>query len=199
CAAGLFSVTVVFDLGPGTSNLTSMGGSTDMFISKLDSNRGDFVWARSLGGSFIDNGTGIAVDGQGNVYTTGNFSDTVDFDPGPGTFNLTGVVPSNDIFVSKLDPSGNFLWSGSTGGFCNDVDLGIAADGSGNVYTTGFFSDTADFDPGPGTFNLTSASAGIDDVFVSKLDPSGNFVWARSLGGSGIDDGTGLAVDGQGN
>ena len=69
------------------------------------------------------------------------------------------------------------------------VAIALAADGS--VYTTGNYSGTANFNPG-GTFNLTSA--GGDDVYVSKLDSSGNFVWAKSFGGSGYDDVYGVAL-----
>ena len=175
-----------------TFNLTSSGGS-DVFVSKLDSD-GNFVWAKSMGGTGFDFGFGIAVDGSGNVHTTGQFrSTTADFDPGPGTFNLTSSG-SSDVFVSKLDSSGNFVWAKSMG---SSLSFGIAVDGSGNVHTTGSFSGTADFDPGPGTFNLTSS--GDLDVFVSKLDSNGNFVWAKSMRGTGFDQGRSIAVDGSGN
>ena len=83
--------------------------------------------------------------------------------------------------------SGNFVWARRLGGTSDDQGFSIVVDGSGNVYTTGFFDGTADFDPGAGTFNLTSA--GGQDVFVSKLDSSGNFVWARQLGGTSSDQG----------
>ena len=111
----------------------------------------------------------------------GSFQGTADFDPGAGTFNLTSAG-DYDIFISKLDSSGNFVWAKSLGGTGYDVSYGIALDSGGNVYTTGSFSGTVDFDPGAGTFNLTSAGTG--DIFVSKLDSNGNFVWARSLGGT---------------
>src|SRR3990172_4568019 len=89
-----------------------------------------------------------------------------DFDPGAGTSNLTSFG-SEDIFVSKLDSAGNFVYGRQLGGTLTDRGFGIAVDGSGNVYTTGFFQGTVDFDPGAGTSNLTSA--GDVDIFVSKL------------------------------
>ena len=191
---GLFQVTVDFDPGPGTFNLSAVGG-TDIFVSKLDS-AGNFVWAGIMGGNNFNSGSEIAVDGVGNVYTTGSFQDTVDFDPGTGTFNLTSAGGS-DIFVSKLDSAGDFVWAESMGGAGPDFGLGISVDGVGNVYTTGFFQSTADFDPSAGTFNLSSA--GDYDIFMSKLDSAGDFVWARSMGGVDLDEARDIAVDGAGN
>ena len=196
---GRFQSTFDFDPGAGTTNLTSAGGS-DVFISKLDP-LGNLLWAKGFGGSSSDVGTSIAVDSSGNVYTTGYFYETVDFDPGAGTTNLTSAGQA-DVFVSKLDPSGNLLWAKRFGGSGAAVDIGIsiAVDSTGNVYTTGRFEGTVDFDPGAGTTDL--ASAGGHDVFVSKLDPSGNLLWAKSFGGSGaaVDDaGFSIAVDSTGN
>ncbi len=157
---------------------------------------GDFVWARAMGGTYWDEGHAIAVDSAGNVYTTGYFRDTVDFDPGPGTYDLTSAGWA-DIFVSKLDSGGNFVWAKSMGGPSEDQGWDIAVDGAGNVCTTGYFFETADFDPGPGIYNLTSV--GEADIFVWKLDSSGDFVWAKSMGGTEWDMGNGIAVEGAGN
>ncbi len=191
---GTFAGTADFDPGAGTFNLTS-AGMEDIFISKLDAS-GNFLWAKRMGGASGDGGTSIAIDGSGNVYTTGGFSVTADFDPGAGTFNLTSVG-NFDIFISKLDASGNFLWAKALGGTSADYGLAIALDGSDNVYTTGYFQVTADFDPGTGTFNLTSA--GGTDIFIFKLDGSGNFVWANRMGGTSGDYGYSIALDGSGN
>ncbi len=191
---GFFIGTVDFDPSPAVNNLTSAGIS-DIFISKLDS-AGNFVWAKALGGSSFDYGTEIDIDDLGNVYTTGTFSDTADFDPDSGSFNLISSG-AFDIFVSKLDSAGNFIWAKSFGAANNDVGNGISIDSSGNVYTTGYFQDKVDFNPGTGTFNMTSA--GSFDVFVSKLDNAGNFVWTKAFGGTSPDIGEGIAIDGLGN
>jgi len=80
----------------------------------------------------------VAVDSSGNVYTTGHFGGTVDFDPGAGTTNLTSNG-HEDVFVSKLDSSGDLVWAKSFGGTGRDRGWAVAVDSSGNVYTAGFF------------------------------------------------------------
>ncbi len=153
---------------------------------------GDFEWAKGMGGAGQDVGNAITVDAAGNVYTTGYFYDTADFDPGAGVFNLTSAG-LQDIFVSKLDSSGNFVWAKRMGGTSYEVGNAIAVDAGGGIYTTGYFNGTADFDPGTGVFNLTTA--GLQDIFVSKLDSSGNFVWAKRMGGTASAVGNDIAVD----
>jgi hypothetical protein len=196
--AGSFRGTGDFDPGPNVFNLTAAGdfsnffdAKLDGFISKLDIN-GNFVWARRLGGVEHDQIHDIAVDAIGNVYVTGYFEGTVDFDPGAGVFNLTGAG-ERDIFICKLDSNGNLVWAKSMGGVGSDEGNGIIVDANGNVYTTGYFIGTADFDPGAGTFNLVSA--GFWDIFISKLDTNGNFVWAKRMGGAGNDFSNVIAMD----
>jgi hypothetical protein len=166
-----------------------------VFVSKLNSS-GNFVWAKRLGGVGTDIGNAVFVDAAGNVHTTGYFRGTADFDPGVGTINLTSAG-NQDIFISKLDSSGSFVWAKSLGGGNYDIGNAVFVDAAGNVHTTGYFSGTADFDPGVGTVNLTSA--GGDDVFVSKLNSSGSFVWAKSFGSSSTDTANAVFVDASGN
>jgi len=159
--------------------------------NQLDTS-GGLSWAKNMGGVSGELGRAIAVDTSGNVYTIGRFSGITDFDPGVGTFSLSSAGGA-DIFVSKLDGNGNFVWAKSLGGIGDDYSWDIAVDSSGNVYTTGRFQGAADFDPGVGTFNLTSA--GGVDIFVSKLDSNGNFVWAKRIGGTDHDESYGIVID----
>ncbi len=207
---GSFTTTVDFDPGAGTFNLTAPGSTpfngtppADIFISKLD-NAGNFLWAKQMGGTSDDYAMSITIDhaGSGAIYTTGSFRLTADFDPGAGVFNLIGPTggpqfPASDIFVSKLDTSGNFVWAKHLGENSGERGYSIATDNLGNVYSTGTFVGTADFDPGAGTFSLISA--GGQDVFISKLNSSGNFVFAKAAGGTGYDYGRSIAVDASGN
>ncbi len=155
-------------------------------------------WAKSMGGTQGDFGQDIAIDASGNVYSTGIFWATADFDSGPAVFNLTTPGGDHNVFVSKLDVNGNFVWAKSLGGSNTDYGHSIAVDASGNVITTGYFSGTADFDPGPAVFNLTSSGANAD-MFISKLDTDGNFVWAINIGANFIEYGYGVTVDDAGN
>ncbi len=192
---GSYNDTTDFDPGPGTTNLTPFGGGKDVFISKLNTS-GDFVWAKQFGGTDYDEGRSIAVDAAENVYVIGDFAGTADFDPGTGTFNLTSFG-NRDIFITKLDVNGNLLWAKQLGGISVDGGLSIAVDAVGNVYATGDFAGTADFDPGPGIFNFTSAAG--SDIFIIKLNVAGNLVWAKQFSGTGYDRARSIAIDTAGN
>lgn len=194
---GSFEDTVDFDPGLDTFNLIA-NGPWDIFISKLDS-QGNFIWAKTMSGPSAGSGQAIILDASANIYITGDFGGTVDFDPGPGTFNLT-AAGDPDIYVAKLDSSGNLIWAKRMGGnSINEIGISITLDGADNVYTTGWFQGTSDFDPGPGLFNLVSSSSSNTDIFVSKLDSSGNFIWAKSMGGTGVDEAWAITVDTWGN
>lgn len=159
-------------------------------------------WAKSIGGKSADESRSIAVDASGNVYSTGFYKGTADLDPGTGKMLFNAVdglftdIPA-DIYISKLDKDGKYIWAKSMGGIYADAGNSIAVDDSGNVFTTGYFRDTADFDPGIGTYILRSV--GDDDIFISKLDRNGNFVWAKSIGTDSKDAGNSISVDASGN
>lgn len=184
-----------FDPGAGTFKLVSKNNSDDIFVSKLDAS-GNFVWAAALGSNEFERGNSIGVDASGNVYTTGFFTGTGDFDPGAGTADLTSAG-SLDIFVSKLNSAGNFVWAKRIGSTSDDIGADLVLDPSGNVLVTGYFFGTVDFDPNAGIVNLTSAGSG--DIFVTKLDVDGNFVWAKNMGGTGFDNANTIALDASGN
>lgn len=154
-----------------------------------------YQWAKKFGGNRNDIGRTIKTDPLGNIYTMGTFSDTTDFDPEAGVLQL---IPegTSDIFISKFDASGNFIWAKQIGGVSGETPASIAVDDFGNVYATGSFTLGADFDPGPNKFELYSINGA---VFISKLDANGNFVWAKSTGGNAIVSGKSISVDKQGN
>lgn len=149
------------------------GGSG--FISKVDSS-GNVVWVKLLPRAAY----GVAVDSQGNVFATGDFFGTSDFDPGPGVHNLT-AAGGYDIFVEKLNSAGSFVWAGQLSGTSDEHALGLALDTNGTIVVTGSFVGTVDFNPGAGVFPLTSQNAGQTNAFYCKLTNSGAFVWAAQM------------------
>lgn len=182
---------VDFDPGPGTYTMTSNGGSYDIFVLKLSS-AGNFLWAKSIGGTTSDDGRAIDVDAAGNCFFTGKFEGTaVDFDPGPGTFTMNSSG-SQDSYITKLDANGNFVWAKQLGGSSSsDYGWDIEVDVLGNIFSTGYFGGSnIDFDPGPGVSPITGP------VYVNKFDNAGNFLWAKGYGASFSH---GITLDGSSN
>ncbi|GHB57833.1 SBBP repeat-containing protein [Persicitalea jodogahamensis] len=168
-------------------------GLADIFVAKLNTATGSLTWVKQIGGSRDDVGHSVAVDGSGNVYTTGYFSEEVDFDPGSGEFELSSPgIEKKDIFISKLNSSGNFVWARQLGGSLDDEGNSLALDASNNVFVTGSFRSTADFDPGAGAEEMTSA--GSKDIFIAKLTSAGALAWARRVGAGGDDVGNSIVV-----
>src|SRR5205085_691439 len=130
-------------------------------------------------------GYGIALDDLGNVYSTGIFSLTGDFDPGPGTYNMTSKG-SLDVFILKLDNGGNFVWAKQMGSTTNvDIGNGLDVDEAGNIYTVGFFWGTVDFDPEAGVHNETMVDYG--DIFIHKMSQCQNITFNNIKAFSCID------------
>jgi len=190
---GYFEGTVDFDPGAAVSNLTS-NGFIDLYVLKLNAS-GDFVWAKQIGGVDYDSGLSLNIDLNGNVIVGGSFQNSVDFDPSASTFSLNSFGTS-DAFLLKLDGTGNFVWAKQFGGIDSDVIWSIDVDANGNIYATGNFEGTADFDPGASTLNLISNGA--RDVFVAKVSSSGNIDWAKAFGDASSDYGQAISVDASG-
>ena len=204
--AGEFSGTVDFDPGSGVRAFTSNGG-IDVFLSKFDPN-GTFLWARTWGGSGRDVPTSLGVDGLGHVYITGPFQTTVDFNPDPALTEThsSNAGSLNNIFLSQFDANGTFLWTRTWGPADGGAEsYSLAVDATNRVYVQGDFSGTTtNFNPWDAqhpdvhTNHLPFAGAAYD-AFLSKFDASGTFMWAKTWGGEGYDDGTSVAVDSAGN
>lgn len=181
---GNFSATVDFDPGPAVASLTCTGTGYAAFLVKLNSN-GHFMWANNLAQSEYGNiGYSIAVAASGNVYVTGTFKGLTDFDPGSANSNINSINPSQDIFISKFDHNGNFIWSKQFSGTQGQIGYSIKVDAQENIYTTGVFYGQSDFDPGPAVYLLaanTALTGSWSDAFISKLDANGNFVWAKQI------------------
>ena len=178
---GEFDGTATFD----TITLTAPGfPNKDMFVAKYDPS-GNVDWANNAGGISGDRGSGIGVDNAGKTYVTGIFTNTAFFDT--ITLNSPG---SSDMYIVKYDVQGNVQWAKQAGAAgVWDYGLALDVDAWGNAYITGSFQGTASFDL------TTLTSAGLNDIFVAKYDSSGSLSWAVQGGGSGQDEGNGIAIN----
>ncbi|MEX1191093.1 MAG: hypothetical protein WEA99_03905, partial [Brumimicrobium sp.] len=179
-------------------------GSTDVWITKLDEDQ-NFQWNTNIGGGGIDEGNSIDVDAAGNVYITGQFQQgfsgcefgygSTNGDPVFATLNpATG---NNIGFVAKINTNGVWQWVKTfEEGTC--FPASISVDPNGNVYTTGRFSGTVDFNPGAGTESLTNSGSS-QDAFISKLDNNGNFIWTEQFSGGNFDDVIGRSITSDAN
>ncbi|MCK0114727.1 SBBP repeat-containing protein [Gelidibacter sp. F63206] len=146
----------------------------------LSAQNPSFEWAKQMSGPSSENGTALTMDSSGNIYTIGQFYQTVDFDPSAETYHLTSNGEL-DIFISKLDPQGNFLWAKQIGGSTFDEPGDIAIDANGNILVGGYFRGTVDLNPGVGEMIVTKPGK---EAFLLKLSPDGDFMWAKHWGGN---------------
>ena len=204
---------------------TSTNDNADVFVVSYTA-AGTYRWAQAGGGTGDDVSNGLAVDGSGNVYATGYVTNlatsATDLTTSPnfrvqfGNTGLasasTGINSNQDVFVASYTAAGTYRWAQAGGGTGNDVGNGVAVDGSGNVYVTGYVTTAAtsatDRTSSPtfrvqfGGAGLPSASTGITsnlDVFVASYTAAGAYRWAQAGGGVSDDIGYGVAVDGSGN
>jgi uncharacterized repeat protein (TIGR01451 family) len=174
-------------------------GLSDVFVTKIESPGGNVLYSTYVGGSGLDRGDGIAIDGSGNAYVVGRVGDTSnDFPTTAGALATTYRGGDFDGVVFKLNAQGNALvYSSFLGGEDNDSAEGIAVDLSGNAYVTGG-TRSSGFPVTASAFQ--SFRAGDTDAFLTKLNASGSAVlYSTLLGGVGTDRGSGVVIDSSGN
>lgn len=155
-------------------------------------------WVDDIGGSGQSIPAQVKTDKQNNIYITGIFQGTVDFDPTAGVYNLTSNGGSFDTYVAKYNATGGLIWAVAIGGSGLDQVNDLALDRNGNVTVIGQYdSSVMDADPGPGAFNLNNN--GGNDAFIVRLDSNGKFTWAKSVGGGATDYGDRVSTDSNGN
>src|SRR6267378_2030971 len=175
----------------------TLAGSFDAFVTKINPvGSAPLVYSTYLGGSGDDYGLGIAVDAAGNAYVTG-FTSSTNFPHSVAAFQTT-LAGSFDAFVTKLNLAGSapLLYSTYLGGESDNRGYAVAVDGSGNAYVTGYTTSTK-YPTTTGAFQ-SAFGGGINDAFVTRLNPSGSapLVYSTYLGGSGDDASYGIALDG---
>lgn len=184
CVTGTYETSATF----GSTTLTS-AGRTDVFVARMSPD-GTYLWATSLGGSTVDRAFAIAA-ADGACYATGRYTGTADF----SGVTLSSVGGTGDLYVAKLDASGDVVWATSGGGEGNEIGHSIAADGQGGVVVTGAFTG-----PGAAQFGSTSlTSDGLDDALVARLDAeTGAWLWATDFGSDQIEVARAVASGGDG-
>ncbi len=204
---GSFRGTVGFDPSRPTSTLATVN-TQDTFVAKYGPT-GSLIWARTFAGKTTATGPGgatinaagqgsaIAVDALGDVFVAGSFDGTVDFGSGSSLVELATPAYTTEVYAAKLDASGNLAWARAATGTAGDTDSadGLALDGAGGVVVAGSFADSA-------TFGATTLVAGgSSEGFATRLDGSGNFLWAAATLGSNGSNAQfgGVAVDPAGN
>jgi gliding motility-associated-like protein len=135
----------------------------------------------TFGSGNLSNARSVCTDANGNVYSAGLLAGTIDLDPGPGVYNLSGAGGNYGLYVSKLDINGNFVWAKKWDIAVQSVTIELKVDRYGNVYFVSDLGITSDMDPGPGVLMMSPTS--IKDAFTVKLDTNGNLVWVKKFGG----------------
>lgn len=183
--SGTFDGQLDFDPGIGVYNLN--GDESDhIFVAKYN-NDGAFIWAKQMETiQWGQHKSEVKVDQIGNVYVIGEFRHQVDFDPGIDTFILDAGNNDN-LFIQKLNTQGDFQWvkqiEADSYGALHHGNFKPVITEEGDLLIGGTFSDTLDFDPGPSVHNLIGHSGG--NIFLLKLNASGDFIWAKQIGDHG--------------
>jgi hypothetical protein len=195
--AGSFNQTIDFDPSPSTTTLTPNGGvSSDVFFAKYSST-GAFQWVKSFGGTQNDYSYKISTDNTGNLYVSGRFLSTVDFDPSAATYTISSNG-NTDAFIAKYTSAGNFVYVNTFGQTGYDEVSYHQTDLTGNVYLTGSFGGIVDFDPSPATYTLSAG--GGNSIYTAKYSPTGAFLWANKITSStNSSDVIRMALDNSGN
>lgn len=185
--AGFFEGTATFQ---GVSVATA--GNRDGFLIKYDPN-GSLLWLRRMGGTELDEIRGIAVSGT-DVYVVGVFNGTANFN-NPSSFGSNTLVSAggSDIFLAKYSTNGAFLWARRAGGTSADAANAVATDGT-NVYLTGSFNGTANFNTPSASGSNEVTTVGGTDMFIAAYNSSGTVQWIRRGGSTGTDVGNGITI-----
>jgi Secretion system C-terminal sorting domain len=172
--------------------------SIEGFVAEIDEN-GQVVWYKIIYSSdvFSLNSMALVQGPQPGIVFTGSFQGTVDFDPGAGEVAATSLGFWRDIFIEKLDLTGNYLWSYAAGGDEYDFGWELATTNDGQVFATGSFEEGMDFDWSSENFQVEEF--GESDAYVVHLDSDGTLLDVLSIGGSSQENGSAIATDGVGN
>lgn len=199
---GEFGNTVDFDTDPLVTSYATSSGSTDLYLTKYNSD-GSYGWTKTWGSSSAEHAGDVEFDNLGNMYVVGEFQKTVDFNTSLSATDNATSSGSLDVFLTKYDTDGNYAWTKTFGGTSYDYAIQIDFDSDNNVYITGGFTKTVDFDPSvEGTDNHTANNvlySNVYDCYLTKYNSDGTYGWTKTWGGAGEDYMNGIAIDSNDN
>lgn len=173
---------------------TTLNGGYDAYLAKFNSS-GVLQWATYLGGPMVENGGGIAIDKNGDIYWVGNSNSSLYV----ATFNTyqNNYGGNTDGFIAKFNPYGNLQWCTYYGGSQSDFITGVAIDTAGDIVVSGGTSSTSDI-ASPGAYQSTYGG-GTYDIFIAKFNSSGSRIWGTYFGGNLSDRNQFISTDNSGN
>ncbi len=185
--------------GPEEYIIEAFGGA-DAFFAHFSAD-GEFLWAIGLGGpSGNDWGTSINSDSEGNIYLGGYFNIYADIDPGPEEYTVYNPLgASSDMFITKLNPQGEFLWGGSVNGPGLEITTDMAFDEEGNLVVSGLYEFQPDFDLFEGEWIADTIPNGTyENAYIAKYSPDGALISVKAWGSTGYDSVTWMSKNEQG-
>jgi hypothetical protein len=154
-------------------------GGRDVLLSRLDPASGTPVWVSTPGSANTDAATGLAIDAAANLYLIGDMGGTITFPTQPAPTSLILEDEYGDAFIAKYDKNGQPLFAKQVGGTQPIDGTHLAVSGAGEIYLTGAFAGTAEFD----SITVTDGSAGSGaSGFLTKYTTDGNALWVRTFG-----------------
>jgi hypothetical protein len=186
---GTCTDTIYFD-GPQGQAAIAQPWYSECFVASYSDN-GDFQWGKVIGGyvsqspySHVVYPTSVVTDADQNVYMTGQWNGTVDFDPDPDT-NYLSAIQSTDAFLLSLDPMGNFRWVKALGGLgSQSANSLVISQSDQSIFVFGSFTTVIDLDPGPDTLAVTATQSNYTDAFILSLNMNGVYQWAKTITGT---------------
>jgi hypothetical protein len=194
---GYFNGTVDFGADFGTTDIKTPAGGEDIFITRINVHSG-YGWTRRMGGASSDWEYGITTDPLGNIFITGHFNGTVDFGADFGSSDIKTAAGDQEIFITRINANGTYAWTRRMGGASSDWGFGITTDLLGNIFVTGYFSDTVNFGADFGSSDIKTAAGGYD-IFITRINANATYAWTQRMGGTGIDVGHDIITDVSGN
>ena len=181
-----FYDSLVYDSSAaGLSVFKSNAGLSNIYLAKYNPS-GNLLWAKNLGGISIDKSSDLSLDTAGNVFVTGSFYKTIYLNPLVSNADTLKAKGQGDIFIAKYSSNGNFIWSKQIGSTGFENSSSIKCTENGGFVLGGTFYDSIDFNPSPIDTVILPVSTWGANLYITKYDQNGNYVWANGVNSAGF-------------